>query len=131
MEDYFHYALINNLHSWHVFQNIFISCQKVIIPECLRTSVTSLWFFARCRVHSRECHTPSRTHKYIHSIKLYLFAIIPSRTHHHWKQYANEPACKDNRQPGALLYYNSHKINHMKQIWLIFLVKQVQDYSMF
>ena len=81
--------------------------------------------------HSRKCHTHFRTHTYTHSIRLYWFTITPSRTHYHWKQYAKEPACKGNRQPGASLYYNSHNINHTKHIWLIFFVKQVQDHSMF
>jgi len=81
--------------------------------------------------HSRECHTHSRMHTYTHSIQLCFFAITPSRTHYHWKQYAKEAACKGNRQPGALLYYNSHNIHYIIHIWLIFLVKHVQDYSMF
>jgi len=81
--------------------------------------------------HSRKCHIHFRKHTYTHSIQLYLFTITPSRTHYHWKQYAKETACKGNRQPGASLDYNSHNINHTKHIWLIFLVKQVQDHSMY
>ena len=81
--------------------------------------------------HSRECLTHSRTQAYTHSIQLCFFVITPSRTHYHWRQYAKEPACKGNRQPGALLYYNSHNIHYIIHIWLIFLVKQVQDHSMF
>ena len=53
--------------------------------------------------HSRECLTYSRTHAYTHSIQLCFFVITPSRTHNHWRQYGKEPACKGNRQPGALL----------------------------
>ena len=81
--------------------------------------------------HSRECLTHSRRHAYTHSIQLCFFVITPRRTHYHWRQYAKEPACKGNRQPGALLYYNSHNIHYIIHIWLIFLVKQVQDHSMF
>ena len=81
--------------------------------------------------HSRECLTHSRTHAYTHSIQLCVFVITPSRTHNHWRHYAKEPACKGNRQPGALLYYNSHNIHYIIHIWLIFLVKQVQDHSTF
>ena len=66
--------------------------------------------------HSRECHTHSRTHTYTHSIHIYFFAITPSRTLYQWKQYAKEPACKGNRQPGSLLHYNSHNINHILHI---------------
>ena len=53
--------------------------------------------------HSRECHTHSGMHTYTHSIPLYFFAITANRTHYHCIQYAKEPVCKGNRQPGALL----------------------------
>ena len=73
------------------------------------------------------------SHARIHPLNtvMFFFVITPSRTHYHWRQYAKEPACKGNRQPGALLYYNSHNIHYIIHIWLIFLVKQVQDHSMF
>ena len=71
-------------------------------------------------------------HARIHPLNTVMFFVItPSRTHNHWRQYAKEPACKGNRQPGALLYYNSYNIRYIIHIWLIFLVKQVQDHSMF
>ena len=81
--------------------------------------------------YSRECHKHFRTHAYTHSIQLCFFAITPKRTHYHWRQYAKEPACKSNHQPGAFLYYNSHNIHYIIHIWLIFIVKEVQDHSMF
>jgi len=109
------------------------ACVLLVVQRRIKTAQCYLFYLniEMRKHHSRKCHTHSRTRTYIHSIQLYFFAIIPSRTHNHWKQYVNESACKGNRQPGALLHYNSHNINHIKHVWLIFLVKHVQDYSMF
>ena len=41
-----------------------------------------MYLISDMRKHrSRICHIHSRTHTYTHSIQLYFFAIIPSRTH--------------------------------------------------